>query len=122
MILPIRTDSPLRGRPWMNWALLVANIAIGLTESFTRQFDHPTWVNWFELDSRVPQVRHFITYAFVHASWWHLIGNMIALYIFGNNVNDRMGHLGYLAFYLSGAVFAGTGFVLSETSGLPIVG
>jgi membrane associated rhomboid family serine protease len=106
----------------MNWALLAANIAVGLGESFTRQFDHPTWINWFELDSRVPQVRHFITYAFVHASWWHLLGNMIALYIFGNNVNDRMGHLGYLAFYLSGAVFAGTGFVLSEAGGLPIVG
>jgi hypothetical protein len=54
----------------------------------------------------------------------HIIGNMLFLYIFGNNVNDKMGHVGYLGFYLAGAVFAGVGYVAlsSENSFAPVVG
>jgi len=46
--------------------------------------------------------------------------NMLFLYIFGNNVNDRMGHLGYLGFYLAGGVFAGVGHALTQAA--PVVG
>ncbi len=41
-----------------------------------------------------------MSYAFLHGDIWHLVSNMLFLYIFGNNVNDKMGHVGYLAFYL----------------------
>src|SRR5205085_6714151 len=58
---------------------------------------------------------------FLHASWLHLGGNVLALYIFGDNVNDRLGNLGYLAFYLAGAVVAGIGFVVAPSAGVPIV-
>src|SRR5437899_47954 len=98
MILPIRTDSPLRSKPWMNWGLLTVTLAMGLAESFTDQFRSPTWVpRYMELSSRVPTLYTFLTYAFVHAGWPHLLANMLALYIFGNNINDRLGHVGYLA-------------------------
>jgi hypothetical protein len=49
---------------------------------------------------------------FLHANWMHLISNMIFLWVFGNAVNDRLGHAGYLAFYLGGGVFAAMGFLL----------
>jgi hypothetical protein len=47
----------------------------------------------------------------------HLAGNMLFLYLFGNNVNDKMGHVGYLLFYLAGAVFSATGYLLTDDTG-----
>jgi hypothetical protein len=52
----------------------------------------------------------------------HLLGNMLALYMFGNNVNDRLGSVGYLALYLAGAVFAGIGCVLLPGSTPRVIG
>src|SRR5437773_1353315 len=101
MIVPIRTDSPLRTKPWTNWALLALTFGVGLAEFFTDQFRTPTWIADprfpLELSARVPQLHSFVTYAFVHAGWLHLFENLLALYIFGNNINDRLGHVGYLA-------------------------
>ena len=45
--------------------------------------------------------------AFLHGGWGHLLGNMLFLYIFGNNINDALGHAAYVGFYLGGAVAAG---------------
>ncbi|MDQ3451924.1 MAG: rhomboid family intramembrane serine protease [Actinomycetota bacterium] len=47
-----------------------------------------------------------LTAMFLHAGWLHLLGNMLYLWIFGNNVEDRFGHLGYLAFYLASGIIA----------------
>jgi hypothetical protein len=58
----------------------------------------------------------------MHANVMHLVGNMLFLYIFGNNVNDKMGHAGYLAFYLAGSVFAGIAFVLMESHHQAVIG
>jgi hypothetical protein len=52
----------------------------------------------------------------------HLLGNLVALYMFGNNVNDRLGPVGYLALYCAGAVFAATGCVLLPGSGPRVIG
>ena len=45
-----------------------------------------------------------VTYAFVHADMWHLAGNLVFLWVFGDNVEDALGHLRYLLFYLAAAV------------------
>ena len=122
MIVPIRTDSPLRTRPWMNWAIIAVTLVVAIIEAATDQFRNPKWIDHFQLSGRVPQLGTFITYAFIHAGWFHVLENMLALYIFGNNINDRLGHAGYLAFYLAGAVFAGIGFVLTDVNGIPVIG
>src|SRR5258708_39834073 len=106
MIIPIRTDSPLRHTPYMNWALIVANVVMFLIQQAS-----PAVAGLYELSPRDPSLYTFITYAFLHANFMHIAGNMLFLYIFGNNVNDKMGHLAYLAFYLAGAVFAGVAYV-----------
>src|SRR5258708_678384 len=110
MILPIRTDSPLRSTPWMNWVLLLVTVGMGVAEGFTDQFRAATWSTHLQLSGRVPFLPTFLSYAFIHAGWLHLLENMLALYIFGNNINDRLGPVGYLAFYIAGTVFAGVGF------------
>lgn len=59
----------------------------------------------------------------MHAGWMHLIGNMLYLWIFGDNVEDRMGHIKYLLFYLFGGVFAAAAHIfVNPGSQIPTVG
>jgi membrane associated rhomboid family serine protease len=67
-----------------------------------------------------PYLWQFVSYAFLHSSIMHIIGNMFFLYLFGNNVNDKLGHIGYLCLYLAGAVFSGIGHTLLSSS--PVLG
>ena len=90
-MIPIRTDSPLRTTPWMNWAIIAANVAVFVVQSAIRGSTER-----LALDPRDPSLLHFFTYALLHADVLHLAANMLFLYIFGNNVNDKMGHVGYL--------------------------
>jgi membrane associated rhomboid family serine protease len=60
---------------------------------------------------------------FLHAGWLHLLGNLLFLYVFGNNVEDRFGHLGFLLLYLFTGGIAGYGFALGDPgSTVPVVG
>lgn len=61
-------------------------------------------------------LQQFLSYAFLHGGIWHVVGNMFFLYVFGNNVNDKLGHLGYLGLYLAGAVFSGIGHTVFHSS------
>lgn len=106
MLFPIRTDSPLRSTPYMNWAIVAANVVMFVVQAAAPGID-----DRLALYAHDPWWPAFLTYAFLHGGVPHLLGNMLFLYIFGSNVNDKMGHLAYLAFYLAGAVFGGIGFV-----------
>ena len=69
------------------------------------------------------QLAPFLSSMFLHAGWLHFFGNMVFLYVFGDNVEDRMGHLGYAIFYLAGGVAAGAAHVLfNPHSVIPTVG
>jgi membrane associated rhomboid family serine protease len=117
MILPLRTDSPLRSTPWMNWTLIAANVVMFLVQRMVWPQDQgQPWA----LKPHEPELLHYFSYQFLHGDALHLAGNMLFLWIFGNNVNDRMGQSGYLAFYLAGGVFAGIGHVLSSPA--PVIG
>jgi len=130
MILPIRTNIRPRRTPYANYTLIVANIIIFfLTYSphinpYTRQFESlRPWAQQFQLFSDQWQWWQFITYAFLHANFWHIFGNMFFLYLFGNNVNDKLGHAGFLGFYLAGAAFSGIGHAaLHFQSAIPTLG
>lgn len=70
-----------------------------------------------------PPYYTLVTSAFLHGGWLHLGGNMLYLWIFGNNVEDAMGHVGFLVFYLlSGAAAAVVQVALQPTSTIPMVG
>jgi len=65
----------------------------------------------------------FLTSMFLHGSWMHVIGNMWILWLFGDNVEDRMGKLRFLLFYLLGGIVAGiTHFIFNLNSNIPVVG
>ena len=132
MIIPLGTDSRLHQTPYMNWALMAANVIIFVifqhivrTASgwtFDMSVPNPMTTGQYGLSPIEPELYTFLTYAFLHGGWMHLLGNMLFLYIFGNNVNDKMGHIGYLAFYLAGAIFAGIAYVLLQRGSTPVIG
>lgn len=121
MFLPLRTDRPLRSTPYMNWLLILANIVIFIIQTTNKGF-----TNRYALYGSHPTLPAFFTYQFLHSTApglpLHLIFNMLFLFIFGNNVNDKMGQLGYLAFYLAGGVFAGICEVTANHTGSPVIG
>ncbi len=71
----------------------------------------------------VPDDLTFVTYAFLHMDFWHLASNMLFLWVFGDNVEDALGHLKFLAFYLACAAAGAAlhGFVASSSEG-PLIG
>lgn len=64
-----------------------------------------------------------LTSMFLHASVTHVLGNMLYLWVFGNNIEDRLGRLGYLLFYVAGGIAATLAYVASDSaSTVPVVG
>jgi len=71
----------------------------------------------------VPEPLTLVTYMFIHGGWMHLIGNMLFLWVFGDNVEDAMGHLRFLVFYLLAGIAGGLAHVASAPgSTIPMVG
>lgn len=114
-MLPLRDNVPTRTRPFVTWGLILANLLVwvlyqlpdleGSVEELAYQ---PCEV----VDSCAGQAvgqdwpLTALTSMFMHGSWEHLLGNMLFLYIFGNNVEDVLGHVRYLVFYLAGGLAA----------------
>ncbi len=110
MLLPIKTSIQPRRTPYINYAIIIINVMIFLLEYHVDpRSGSPVfrpWVRQFMLNSEQPYLWQFVSYAFLHGGLMHIIGNMFFLYLFGNNVNDKLGNIGYLSFYLAGAVLA----------------
>ncbi len=117
MFLPIRTDYRPTRRPWANYAIIAANVLLYVAGYSGGNPGVATWL----LEPKDPQVYQFFTSVFLHAGFLHIAGNMLFLWVFGNAVNDRFGHVAYLAFYLAGGVLAGIGYLLLSGHG-PVLG
>ena len=125
-MLPLRDNVPTRHRPWVTYALIAANVLVWLLyqvpdlEGSVRELAyHPCEVN----DSCAVVGQDWwltaLTSMFMHGSWLHLGGNMLFLWIFGNNVEDTMGHARFLVFYVLAGLAATalqTAFTLGAAS------
>jgi membrane associated rhomboid family serine protease len=89
-----------------------------------RQTRRPEKVGETDLSTNAVDVyRTFLTTMFLHGGWMHLIMNMWMLWVFGNNIEDRLGHFVYLLFYLLGGVVATLVFWASDPNGMtPVIG
>jgi len=128
-MFPIRDHNPSGRMPYVTYALMAANIGIFL--SYWPLFDDPEalnvfYVNWAMIPARILYAGNYetlISSMFLHGGWLHLAGNMLFLWIFGDNLEDEMGHLPYLGFYIASGVGAGLVQMLSEPlSVIPTVG
>jgi hypothetical protein len=136
-MLPIRDDQVRYSTPVVTWFLIGLNLAIYFFEATLSPQDFKLVLHQFGVvpyhtaallagSSRYPfpvVVLPFFTSMFLHGSWLHVIGNMWFLYIFGDNVEDYLGHFKYLVFYiLVGLIAMFTQVAVSIHSTVPTVG
>jgi membrane associated rhomboid family serine protease len=111
-VLPLSDGLPARRLPIVNVSIIVANFAVWLfyelphlQRSVIHASFYPCTVNG-SCHGPEPWGVSWITAMFLHGSWDHILGNMLFLAIFGKNVEDSFGRLGYLAFYFAGGFVA----------------
>jgi len=119
-MIPISIDQPLRRTPVVNTAIIVINVLVALARSVLGPEMDVTVLERLMLDPTEPAVHAFLSYQFLHAGLMHLVGNMLFLWVFGNAIEERLGHVGYGAFYLAGGVVAGLVHALLEPN--PVLG
>jgi len=135
-VVPLRDDNPTSITPFVTYALVGANIFIFLyqltltppqLQAFFRsaalvpcQFSATCPI---PVNQQLPEWTTLFTSQFLHGGFLHIAGNMLFLWIFGNNVEDRLGHIKFLIFYLScGALAALTQWFFSQNSSIPSLG
>ncbi|MGD1835444.1 MAG: rhomboid family intramembrane serine protease [Nitrososphaeraceae archaeon] len=134
-MFPIHDDTPrLHGRPYVNYILISINVIVFLWEAITTNFftNHRAVAEIFITYGATPELvlagnySSLITSMFLHGGVAHLIGNMVFLYIFGDNIEDKFGHIKYLFLYLSWGIIAAlihSFYAISTGSGdIPAVG
>ena len=136
-MFPIRDDQPRYSTPVVTWFLISLNLLIFFYqwtlgprggERFVQVYGEvPAHLAVFLAGSprySLPDVVvPFFTSMFLHAGWMHVLGNMWFLYIFGDNIEDYLGHFKYLAFYLLSGLFAmATQVAIYPHSNVPTVG
>ena len=117
MLIPLRVDVPMSRRPWVNYALMGLIIGISIWGFCDAEFFCKLaglygtgWEDGFSdhiSTHYLPLPALAVTSSLLHIHWVHLIGNMLFMWIFGNAVNYKFGHLGYLALYLAAALAGG---------------
>jgi membrane associated rhomboid family serine protease len=111
----------MRIKPLVNYGLIAANVLLFVAGINGSNPEARFVLARFMLQPEVPQLHQFFTCVFLHQSWSHLLGNMLFLWVFGNALNDRLGHLGYLLFYLAGGVIASLGYLVLSPNA-PVLG
>ncbi|MEX5727204.1 membrane associated rhomboid family serine protease [Rhodovulum iodosum] len=128
-MFPIRDHNPSSKTPYVTLALIAANVLI--FASYFPMFSDPARLNAFFYDwALIPaavsdgqMVHGLFTSMFLHGGLMHLAGNMLFLWIFGDNLEEALGHAGFLLFYLAGGLAAGLAqFAAEPMSAVPTVG
>jgi membrane associated rhomboid family serine protease len=129
-MIPLRDTIPARRFPIVNTAIIALNVLVFLFEEVLGPQQLQRLIQAYGLvpagfwqGGGLERWLPLFTSMFLHGGWWHLISNMLALYIFGDNVEDRLGPFRYLLFYLFSGLAAGGAHVLAYSgSSLPTVG
>ena len=133
-MIPIGDSTRRHTIPYVNLGIIIASVLVFLYELSLSTIDvgrfFQDWgvipvqlVDWLESPSVVEEPSTVVTSMFIHGGWLHLIGNMLFLWVFGDNVEDAMGHVRYLVFYLLAGLAATTLQVfIDQESFIPMVG
>jgi membrane associated rhomboid family serine protease len=129
-MLPIRDENPTRTTPFVNWALIAANVVAFAIEYIwiVAQGESFVVAGYGLVPARIAadpggEAFTILTSMFMHGGIAHLGGNMLFLWIFGDNVEDALGHFRYLVFYLVCGLAAAAAQVLTDVSSpAPMVG
>ena len=139
MVIPIHDKNPATRRSFVTYGLIIANVVVflsgpiafaGIDPDAARKAKENAYLyHYGAIPAQLLGNGHgnpvwpVFTAMFVHAGWVHLLGNMLFLYIFGDNVEDVLGRLHYLAFYIIGGAASTYAFAWSDpTATGPLVG
>lgn len=123
LMIPIGDKAPRTRFPFVNYSLIAANILIFSLTAFRPlpEFTHIVF-NYGAVPARL-EFSTLITSAFLHADIFHIGFNMLFLWIFGDNIEDKLGHILYLIFYLTSAVVSAAIYsLLNVNSSTPVIG
>lgn len=128
-MIPLRDNIPSRSFPLVNWILIISNLVVFLLMLTLGSRYESLVTSLGVVPARflnrlgMGQILTLFTAMFIHGGWVHILSNMLALYIFGDNVEDRLGSLRYLAFYLVCGAAAGVAHVMfNPSSPVPAIG
>ncbi len=129
MVIPIYDHSPFKWPtpPYVMWSLLVVNFAIfffqaSIAPDSAAAIDHLAGLVPASFDGGAPSTTALaapltlVTYMFLHANFMHVFGNMIFLFVFGDDIEEAIGHWRFLVFYLACGIGGGIAYVLSGPS------
>ena len=136
MVVPIYDDNPFTQpvKPVVTWCLIALNLAVFLYESAASEVGLDRMIDTFSLTPAamigdigargwVPAVLTLLTYQFFHADIMHLLGNMLFLWVFGDDIERALGGARYLLFYLAAGIVGGLVFVAVDPhSGIELIG
>ena len=128
-MFPIRDHNPSGRVPYVTFALIAANILVFVLQSITIQDDLSLarhYNDWAMIPAEIAHGQAYYSIfssMFLHAGFMHIAGNMLFLWIYGDNLEDILGHLGFLGFYLACGLIAALAHILADTSSpVPTVG
>jgi membrane associated rhomboid family serine protease len=136
-VVPLRDNNPTKITPYVTYTLIAINIAvflyeISLTPPELNGFFHLFAVvpeeltrSWqgYDIGQPVPETLTLVTSQFLHGGFLHVAGNMLFLWIFGNNVEEQLGRVKYISFYLACGVLASLSqWFFSAQSEIPSLG
>lgn len=136
-MIPLRDNVPGQNTPWITWLLIAVNLLLFGYQSSLPQQEIISFFNQYgfiplDLNQGISQgfglhllyvSPTLLSSLFVHGSWLHVISNMWSLWLFGDNVEDSVGHFRFLLFYLAGGVTASMAhYFFNSVSSLPTVG
>src|SRR5438034_2260785 len=122
-MIPLRDVIPSRTTPYITVTIIVLNAIAWLFELGLPRDVLPAFLQVYGVVPAYFSPPTLVTSMFLHGSWMHVIGNMWYLWIFGDNVEDRVGHGRFIVFYLICGMTAAFGQILMDpTSTLPTIG
>jgi len=128
-MFPIRDHNPSRRIPYVTYALIAMNVAVflwGLAFVQTNAEISRLYVDYAMIPARITAGENYaslFTSIFLHAGFMHVAGNMLFLWIYGDNMEDEMGHVPFLIFYLATGILASMAHIMADpNSVIPTVG
>lgn len=122
-MIPIHDSHPSNSKPVVTILLIGINVLAFLFELSLDPFTRNDFIAFFGM---VPDNFHplsLLTSMFLHGGWMHLLGNMLFLWVFGDNIEDILGSLKFLSFYLlCGVAAAGAQYLINPDSRVPMIG
>ncbi len=122
-MFPLRDAQPSYSRPVVTVLLIIVNVVVFLYESMLDPYSLNHFIESYGLVPASFHISSLFTSMFLHGGWMHVLGNVWFLWIFGDNVEDVLGHGKFLMFYLLSGVAAAAGQALvNPASEVPMVG